>query len=368
MMKILLKIFVGVIIIISCSENDEISSTINPDESNLYFPPLISDNWQSLTPSQLGWNTNEIYNLLSFLQNNNTRAFIILKDGKIVIEEYFGNTLLGDDVFNKNSLWYWASAGKTLTATLVGIAQQEGVLNIENTTSTYLGEGWTSLTPEKEELIKVKKQLTMTTGLDYNIDDLDCTLSTCLTYNTDAGTQWFYHNGVYTLLKNVVENATGFNYNDYTYQKIGSIIGMNGQWITQGYNSFYMSTARDMAKFGLLALNEGKWNESMVINDSNYYNQMVTSSQDLNLSYGYLWWLNGKDSIIYPGFSTTLNTSLSENAPSDLYAGLGKNGQFIEVIPSKNLVVIRMGESPDDSPLPIAFHNELWGKINLVIN
>lgn len=198
-----------------------------PEESTLYFPPLSSDEWESTSPNELDWNTSELNELLTYLENNNTRAFIVLKDGKVVIEEYFGNNILGTAPFDKYTKWYWASAGKTLTATLVGIAQQEGFLNIENPTSDYLGNGWTSLPPEKEQLIKVKNQLTMTTGLEYNVSDLACTLPSCLTYKSDAGQQWFYHNAPYTLLKEVVENATGTDYNEYTNQKVESVIGMN---------------------------------------------------------------------------------------------------------------------------------------------
>ena len=64
----------------------------------------------------------------------------MLKDGKIAIEKYFGT-------FTKDSLWYWASAGKTLTAFLVGQAQENGLLSISDSTSKYLGSGWTGLTP-----------------------------------------------------------------------------------------------------------------------------------------------------------------------------------------------------------------------------
>jgi CubicO group peptidase (beta-lactamase class C family) len=224
------------------------------------------------------------------------------------------------------------------------------------------------LTPEKEQLITVKNQLTMTTGLEYNVSDLDCTLPSCLTYKSDAGQQWFYHNAPYTLLEKVVENTTGIDYNEYTDQKIESVIGMRGQWVSQGYNNVYWSTARDMARFGLLVLNKGKWNQTNVLSDENYYSQMVNTSQNLNPSYGYLWWLNGKESIISPSLPNSFNTSLSENAPNDLFAGMGKNGQFVEIIPSKNFVVIRMGEAPDESLVPISFHNEMWEKIELVIN
>lgn len=355
-----------VVFLLACVNDDSV--IIPPEQAALYFPPLNSDTWETKTPTELNWNTLNLTNLLSYLDQNNTRAFIVLKDGKIVVEEYFGNTILGTLPFDKNSQWYWASAGKTITATLVGIAQQEGHLNIENPVSDYLGNAWTSLTPEKEQLITVRNQLTMTTGLDYIGPNLDCTLPSCLTYKTDAGQQWFYHNAPYTLLEKVVENATALGYNEYTNQNIKSVIGMSGQWVSQGYNNVYWSSARDMARFGLLLLNKGKWDTTEVLSDIGFYNQMINSSQNLNPSYGYLWWLNGKESIIFPSLSNSFNTSLSSNAPDDLIAGIGKNGQFIEIVPSMNLVVIRMGEAPDESLVPISFHDEMWEKINLVIN
>ena len=79
----------------------------------------------------------------------------------------------GTKPFDKNTQWYWASAGKSLTATLVGIAQTEGKLNIEKPTAAYLGAGWTSMSTEKEQLITVKNQLTMTTGLEFIGTDLN---------------------------------------------------------------------------------------------------------------------------------------------------------------------------------------------------
>ncbi|MGY6523269.1 MAG: serine hydrolase domain-containing protein [Mongoliitalea sp.] len=333
----------------------------------MYFPPINSMQWDISTFNELGWNTQEFENFKTYLESMNTRAFIVLKDGRIAIEEYFGRTIIGNQPFGRTSQWYWASAGKTLTATLVGIAQQEGKLSIDDASSDYLGLSWTNLSPQKERLIQVKHQLSMTTGLDYLGVDLDCTLPSCLRYRTDAGQQWFYHNAPYTLLEKVVENATGINYNTYTRQKIGAKIGMGGQWISQEFNNVYWSTARDMARFGLLILNRGRWENNEVISDQNYFNQMVSSSQTLNPAYGYLWWLNGKESIIPPGISNSLNLPLASNAPADLIAGMGKNGQFVEVVPSMNLVVVRMGEAPDNALVPIAFHNEMWERLMRVI-
>lgn len=348
----------------ACSTNDP-----EPDKNKtLYFPPTTGTTWQTEEFTALGWNEAELANLYDFLEDNNTRAFIVLKDGKIAIEKYFGKQFDGTTNFGVTSNWYWASAGKTITATLVGIAQQEGLLNINNRTSQYLGNGWTSMPTAKEQLITVRHQLTMTTGLENNVPELDCTLPACLQYKADAGTRWFYHNAPYTLLEKVVENATGKPYNTYFQEKIRNRIGMNGLWIKNGYNNVYYSNPRSMARFGLLLLNKGKWDQTAILSDTTYFNALVNSSQSLNLSYGYLTWLNGKATHMLPATSLVFNGMFAPNAPADLYAALGKNDQKIYVVPSQQLVVIRMGDSAGNVQLAVSsFDNELWGRLKSVI-
>ena len=320
-----------------------------------YFPPIHSATWETIHPAKLNWDESELPKLYSFLEQKNTNAFIIIKDGRIVVERYFGS-------FTQESNWYWASAGKTLTAFLVGIAQADGKLNINDRTSKYLGAGWTSLPPEKEASISIRHQLTMTTGLDDNTGDVDCTMPECLQYKAEAGTRWAYHNAPYTLLEKVVEKATGSSYNQYFQQKVRDKIGMDGLWVKNGYNNVYFSTARSMARFGLLLLSKGKWNESFILEDDNYYTNQTNSSQELNSSYGYLTWLNGKNSYKLPQTQITFNGPLIPNAPLDTFAALGKNDQKLYVVPSQNLVVVRMGESAGNAQLAASsFDNELWG-------
>ncbi len=280
----------------------------------------------------------------------------------MVTERYFNG-------FTAETNWYWASAGKTLTAMLLGIAQQEGKLNISHPASQYLGTGWTSLPPSKESAITIRHQITMTTGLDDAVTpDNDCTSPACLVYKADAGTRWAYHNAPYTLLEKVVESATGTSYNNYFGQKIRDVIGMNGIWINTGYNNVYYSNVRSAARFGLLLLNKGSWNGLSVLSDTTYFNAQTTSSQSFNQSYGYLTWLNGKSSYMLPSVQAPFPGMMVPNAPPDMYAALGKNDQKIYVVPSQNLVVIRMGEAAGNSNLAVSsFDNELWGKIKPVI-
>ncbi|MEQ9302830.1 MAG: serine hydrolase domain-containing protein [Marinoscillum sp.] len=345
-------LFISFIFLISCRKDDP-----TPTETEMHFPSTIT--WESLTPTALGWDSEQLDELLTFLESHKTRAFIILKDGKIVVENYWGQNILQTGDFTQSSNWYWASAGKSLSAFLVGLAQEEGLLNIEDPTSNHLGVGWSSLTTTQETAITIKHQLTMTTGLDYNVENPDCTQTECLQYSTDPGIQWYYHNAPYTLLEGVVSSATQMSYNDYT-DRLEAKIGMNGQWIQTGDNNVYYSTPRDAARFGLLVLNEGIWDGEAIMSDKAYFDEMINTSQNLNLSYGYLWWLNGKGSIIFPGASASFATSTTPDAPDELISALGKNGQFIDILPGENLVIVRMGESPENDLVPLAFHNEMW--------
>lgn len=330
------------------------------EAQNLYFPPLIEteeNNWETMPPSELEWCDEKIDSLYTFLEEKNTKGFIVLKDGKIVLEKYFGT-------FTQDSAWYWASAGKTMVATLVGIAQRSSLLDINKKTSTYLGEGWTSLTKEQEDKITVRHQLTMTTGLkEPDITGIDnCIEPSCLTYGSEPDTRWYYYNAPYRLLQHVLDSATGKPINQYFNERVTVKTGITGVFL----NYILFSKPRSMARFGLLILNKGKWENNPVLNDAMYFEQMTTTSQLLNPAYGYLWWLNGKDKFKIPASNQIFEGSLIPNAPSDMIAALGANDQKIYVVPSQNLVVVRVGNSAESERLNAvsSFDNELWSKIS----
>jgi len=113
-------------------------------------------------------------------------------------------------------------------------------------------------------------------------------------------------------------------------------------------------------------MNRGKWDQAQIIPES-YFNLMTTSSQNFNAAYGYLTWLNGTPNFMVPGSQIVLNGSLSPNAPNDMFAAMGKNGQIINVVPSKRLVVIRMGDNPETSLVPFLFQDDLWKILNTII-
>ena len=86
-----------------------------PVTEGLYFPPANSETWETVEPAELGWNTDSINSLFTTLSENGTRAFIVLQDGKIALEHYWGKNILNTGEFTVNSQWYWASAGKTFS-------------------------------------------------------------------------------------------------------------------------------------------------------------------------------------------------------------------------------------------------------------
>jgi CubicO group peptidase (beta-lactamase class C family) len=345
---------VVIALIFSCSpagENDPAPKQV-PVKS--YFPPLTGSTWETKSVGELNWNASAVQPLLDYLELKHTKSFIILVDGKIVMENYFNGHAAA-------APWYWASAGKTLTATTTGIAQDEDLLDINNKVSQYIGMGWTNETLEKENLITVKNLLTMNSGLDDALGDNVAPAN--LQYKADAGTRWAYHN-VYVKLQDVVASASGQSWNTYFNSKLRDKIGMTGSWLASGDNIVYWSTTRSMARFGLLMLNKGKWDTTQIVSE-NYFNQATNTSQAINQSYGFLWWLNGKTSYHLPQSQLQFPGSIIPSGPADMYMALGKNDQKIYVIPSRKMVVIRMGDAADAEAMALSdFDNVLWQKIN----
>jgi CubicO group peptidase (beta-lactamase class C family) len=347
------------IFLISCSSSDTPTDT-DPTPEATYFPPLNSETWETVSPSDLGWNQSQLQPLLDYLALKNTKGFIILHNGKIVVESYMNG-------HSSTSPWYWASAGKTLTTAVSGIAQDEGLININSKVSDYLGTGWTSAPLAKENLITCKNLLSMNSGLDDTLGD-DVSPAN-LQYVADAGTRWAYHN-VYVKMQDVVAQTSNQTWSTYFNTKLRDRIGMSGSWIPVGDLSVYWSNTRSMARFGLMTYAKGKWENTQIVPEA-FLNEATNTSQSINLAYGYLWWLNGKSTFHLPQTQFEFSGSLIPNAPNDMYAALGKNDQKIYVVPSKKLVVIRMGDvaNPENPTFGLSgFDDELWQKINALTN
>lgn len=344
--------------LLGCGKDEE-QPPQDSDISTMYFPPNSGTSWETVSTSQLGWNQSAIEPLKEFLIEKNSKSFMILVNGRIAMEEYFND-------HTATAEWEWNSAGKTLTATTIGIAQQEKLLDIHLPVSDYLGTDWTNMPLEKENLIHPRHLLTMTSGID---DSKQLVIKSNLTYVADAGTRWAYGN-VFQKLMDIVAKASGQTFETYFNEKLKNKIGMDGYWNSGIIYTIFHSTTRSMARFGLLALNKGKWKDEQIINEP-FFTESIQTSQAINPSYGYLWWLNGKTKFMIPGEQTVFPGSLVPNAPNGMYAAMGASDQRIYIIPEKKMVIIRMGNASDPLNPNFAvsgFDNALWEKINAVIN
>lgn len=321
------------------------------ETSAQYVPPTVGF-WDTIQPASLGWNTAVLDTLPNYLQQTNTKAFIILKNGKIAYERYFGN-------FTSDSVWYWASAGKSLVSLLVHKAEQEGLIAIQDSVGAYLGQGWTNAPPAKENQITLSHLMAMSSGLNDGVPDQNCMIDTCLEYLADAGTRWAYHNAPYRLLQDIIDSASGVSPTLYSYQKLNAL-GITGAFL----DYVFYSKPRSMARFGLLISRRGRWGNLNVI-DSARVVQMTHPSQPMNESYGQLWWLNGQNSYMLPQSQFVFGGKMIPAGPDSLVMALGKNDQKIYVWKDVDIVVIRMGNSAGQSLLALSsYDNQLWTRLS----
>ncbi len=352
-MKFFLTICIP-LFLFGCKKNSEEIIPSPTPATPYYYPPLTGDAWETKTAASIGWDETLLQQAFDYAATKNTYGLIVLQHGKIVKEQYWNN-------WNMATKYPLNSAGKSVVGFVTGMAQQDGILNIGNKTSQYLGTGWTSLPLAKENLITLKHQLTMTTGLDDAVAYPDSTTPANLVYKADAGTRWAYHNAPYRLMQDVMAIASNKTWNAYCKEKLFDKTGMtNSLWV----NNIMYCTTRDASRFGSLILSKGKWNGTALLNDDAYFTAMTNTSQNLNLSYGYLWWLNGKASAMVPTSQIVYNTALAPNAPADLLMALGKDDKKIYVSPSLDVVVVRLGDNAGATLLgPSSFDNDLWGKL-----
>jgi CubicO group peptidase (beta-lactamase class C family) len=279
----------------------------------------------------------------------------VLWRGRIVAERYWRGWNAGTDSII-------ASAGKSVVSALIGQLRTEGRLQLTDTVSRLIGAGW-SRSPITEPRIVLRDLLTMSSGLDDSLQ-----------FVVAPGQRFYYNNPGYYQLFQVIVRATGQDINTASRGRLFDRIGMAGTWrlnIDNGEPGFILSlTARDMARFGLLAMSYGRWNGAAVV-DSAWMAQSFQQGPPDNPGYGYLWWRNGGSSYRIPGpyVLPTLPGMLIPSAPTDLVAALGKGDKKIYVIPSMELVVVRHGDEADPNggnpAAASAFDEQWWSRLKL---
>ncbi|HQZ24623.1 MAG TPA: serine hydrolase [Flavobacterium sp.] len=274
-------------------------------------------------------------------KNKRTRSVIVIYKDKIIAEKY-------DTGFNKDSKILGWSMTKSITATMFGILQKQKKIDINKPAPIV---EWAN---DERAKTTINDLLHMNSGLEWEEDytkisdvtqmlflDADMTKSQIdkpLVGKPNA--TWNYSSGTSNLLSGILRKQfkTHQEYLDFWYSALIDKIGMSSMLVETDMagnyvgSSYSWATTRDWAKFGLLYLHKGNWNGEQLF-DENWAKYVATPTNGSNGDYGGHFWLNAGG--YYP------------DAPRDLYSANGYQGQRVFILPSHDLVIVRMGLSEE---------------------
>ncbi|MDW3211206.1 MAG: serine hydrolase [Reichenbachiella sp.] len=296
----------------------------------------------------------------AFIENDpnsptkNTRAVVILHKGQLIGEQY------ATEVNQDTPLLGW-SMTKSLTSTLFGILSDNGDLDINDKTNI---PEWQN---DSRSEITWKHLLQMNSGLRWKEDYTDLSDAVTMLFNSDAigqyaksvpaeskpGTVWNYSSGTSNILSSQMKNYFGSqeNYLKFPYDSLFGRLGMYSMRIETDAtgdfvgSSYAWATARDWAKIGQLYLQNGVWEGEEIISPEwvSFIQEPANGSDQL---YGGHFWINSGGRF--------------SNVPLDAYSMNGFHSQRIMIIPSLDLVIVRLGVTYKRGDFDF---NDWYGKI-----
>ena len=272
-----------------------------------------------------------------------TRSFLVIYKNKIIAEKY-------DTGFDKNSKILGWSMTKSITSAMFGILEKQRKFDIDDPAPI---PEWAN---DSRKSITTSDLLHMNSGLQWEEKyDRICDATEMLFQAEDMtrsqlekpaafkpNTRWNYSSGTTNLLSGILRKQfkTHQEYLDFWYSALIDKIGMNSMVIETDMagnyvgSSYGWATTRDWSKFGLLYLHNGNWNGEQIFNEG-WAKYTATPTNTSDGRYGAHFWLNAGGRF--------------QDVPKDMYFCSGYQGQMILIIPSLDLVVVRMGlkESPE---------------------
>jgi CubicO group peptidase (beta-lactamase class C family) len=301
--------------------------------------------WTVVDPEDAGLDRAALDQMAAAAEAGGSECLVVTKDGALVGE------------------WYWGGAGptterevfsvtKSITSTLVGIAQDRGLLDIDDPAASYIEE-WQG-TPSAE--VTIRNLVSNDSGRfhDFESDYLrmatqeadKTAFSIGLSQQHEPGTTWVYNNAAIQTLDRVLEVATGMPTGDFAEEALFEPLGMGTTMNRDpsGNTLTFMgaqASCRDLARFGLLFLRGGEWDGEQVVSQE-WVEEATSPSQPLNQGYGFLWWLNatGMDDVATGGAA---GSDEAGPAAKGTFAATGLNNQLIGVYPGDGVVATRLG-------------------------
>ncbi|MCH6234404.1 serine hydrolase domain-containing protein [Cognataquiflexum rubidum] len=275
-----------------------------------------------------------------------THMIVVLHKGQLVAEGY-GND---HDINTKHTSW---SMGKSIISILVGLQVDRGVLSLDQ-------NGLLSDWSDERKTINLKNMLQATNGLDWVEDYGGVSDATKMLFlNPDAaaiaaskplkyepGTYFYYSSGTTNIVSKILRNQLGEeNYQRLPYEGLFYKIGMHNTVMEKDASgtfvgsSFVFAPARDFARLGLLMLGKGNWLSEQVLSEDWVEFATTPAIAAPMGEYGAQWWLNA-------GNPSRPDKKKFPSLPNDAFYAGGFEGQWILVIPSKDLVIVRLGFTP----------------------
>ena len=307
-----------------------------------------------MAPASVGLDPSRLDRIADQARRGKSNCLVVARDGKLAGEWYFRGTRpdTTQDVF---------SATKSVAGTLIGMAQDDGDLRIDDSAARWIQQ-WRG-TPS--QAVTVRDLLSMDSGRQWSpftdyvrlLTARDQTeFAVGLGQEAAPGTVWAYNNSAVQTLDRVLENATGTRVVDFARRRLFAPLGMaHTSLSTDASGNAQMfegmrSTCRDLARFGVLMLDHGIWSGRQIVSRAWVKAATGVSSTALNAGYGYLWWLNHKGLVASVLSATTLRGArhaargrLVPGAPDGMYWALGLGDQLIQVDPRTRTVVVRLG-------------------------
>ena len=332
-------------------------ATARADE--LYFP---GEQWESVKPADVGWNQDKLDKAIRFAMQRKSSGVVVSFRGRVLAERYQAvsrpsiryRRMVHGDASAGGKIEDVASVQKSVVSFLTGLAIEKKLIKLDAPVHEYLGVGWSQATASQESAVTIRHLISMSSGLDDR-----------LRFVVRPGVKWKYNTTAYSRTLLAISAAAKKSPNELTSEWLTTPIGMReSRWVKRKgigsgpTNSYgFATSARDLARFGQLMLANGRWGDRRLLSDQAYLKAAVSTSQTMNPSYGYLWWLNGQKSVLRG--QRLVRGQLLATAPNDMYAALGALGRKCYVVPSRQIVVTRLGASPDINGQP-RFDAQFW--------
>ncbi len=367
----LVALMVAVTVLASCSEGGEPLTmpeatlpTVEPPE--VVYP---GDDWERDERGDWGALDRE-------LAARGSTCVTVVQGGRLVHDRVFNGAAADAPV-------PVYSITKSLTALLVGMAADEGYLTLDDSASEQVDE-W-RIGPAED--VTVRDLLSMTSGREWS-EATDRTLIRQVSDQTafaiglsqaDEPGEWVYDNAAPQVLERVLAESAAEDGDVVALARrrlLRPLRMRDTQWPTDraGHATTYSggrSTCQDLARVGHLVLNEGRWDGEQLVS-ADFVEQMTSPSSDRNAAYGLLWWTNAEGRVVevlrQAGFSADkapYRGRLAPSVPADATWAFGYGNQYVAVVPSLDLVAVRLGRRPA-SPDQVTFASFTAGVIDAI--